>query len=233
MTSPRSAPRDAGAGTDLRANVTAAIIAAAGVVFAAYPIIRPYEDETTMAGAEAVASGRWIASHTLAMISFGLLAWGLIRIAAHLRGSGPARERASRLAATAMVLGTALVLPYYGAETFGLRALADEAIRTGDLAVLEAFDTVRYDPVAASTFLLGLILIGAAGVWGARALIALSGETAPPADRWGALAFGAGWVLLLPQFFAPPALRIGHGVLVLIGCILAAVILRRNLDENP
>lgn len=35
-------------------------------------------------------------------------------------------------------------------------------------------------------------------------------------------------VLFLPQFFLSPALRIAHGVLLGVGCVLLAVAVRRT-----
>jgi hypothetical protein len=35
-------------------------------------------------------------------------------------------------------------------------------------------------------------------------------------------------VLFLPQFLLPPALRIAHGVLLRVGCVLLAVLVRRR-----
>jgi hypothetical protein len=40
--------------------------------------------------------------------------------------------------------------------------------------------------------------------------------------------FAAGAVLYLPQFFADPALRIAHGVLLAIGCLVLAT----RVDEK-
>ena len=46
--------------------------------------------------------------------------------------------------------------------------------------------------------------------------------------RLSGLAFAAGFVLFLPQFYATPTLRIAHGVLVAVGCVVLAVEMRRS-----
>lgn len=43
--------------------------------------------------------------------------------------------------------------------------------------------------------------------------------------RWSGVPFGVGFALFLPQFSTPAASRIGHGVLLAIGCLLLAATL--------
>jgi hypothetical protein len=62
-----------------------------------------------------------------------------------------------------------------------------------------------------------------AGVWTA-VTVWRDGEL----PRWTAIPFGLGFALFLPQFFTPPAVRIGHGVLVAVGCLWLAAGLRRK-----
>ncbi|WP_181780647.1 hypothetical protein [Pseudonocardia pini] len=102
-------------------------------------------------------------------------------------------------------VGAALVLPYYGAEAFALHALAGRP----DLAA--AADAIRYGPVAMVTFGAGLLALAVAAV-----LVAVR-------QGWRAAPFAAAMVLFLPQFFAGPELRIAHGVLLGIGCLLLLV----------
>ena len=51
-----------------------------GLLFAGYPAVRPYSDETTMDGARAIASTAWIASHLLAVAGFVLLGLSLLAL---------------------------------------------------------------------------------------------------------------------------------------------------------
>ena len=91
-------------------------------------------------------------------------------------------------------------------------ARAGEAIDVP--AVADAF---RYGPAALTTFVLGLILLGVGAVLAAIA-IARSGAL-PPAS--GVLV-AIGFALFIPQFFLAQPLRVTHGALVALGCILIA-----------
>jgi membrane-bound ClpP family serine protease len=90
------------------------------------------------------------------------------------------------------------------------------------LDLLGLADAVRFSPVPAATFALGLLLLGVGAVLAAVA-IWRSGVLA----RSSGILFAAGFVLFLPQFFAPPAVRITHGVLVAAGSIWVALALWR------
>jgi hypothetical protein len=110
--------------------------------------------------------------------------------------------------------GTALVLPYNGAEAFALHTLGT---RGGvDPSLVEA---IRMGAIQVTVFGVGLAAFAVAGV-----LTALTVLRAGVAPRWGAAVFAAAFVLYLPQFFATPELRIAHGVLTALGCILLAAV---------
>ena len=74
----------AGARRQPRYRLAAAALAAAGAGFAVYPAVRPFSDETSLRGAAAFASARWLVAHSTAMIAFVLLALGLCGVAARL-----------------------------------------------------------------------------------------------------------------------------------------------------
>lgn len=152
---------------------TAALLA--GVAMAGYLLARPYPDD--------FASPWWIVSHTLGMVGFVALA---------VLG-----DRAGGRVRPLLTLGAALVLPYYGAETFGLAAGADP----------EAF---RMQPVALGMFLLGLAAVAAGGLLLARRTTA-------------AVPLGVLMALVLPQFWLPPVGRMGFGVLFLAAAVWFAV----------
>jgi hypothetical protein len=135
------------------------------------------------------------------------------------------RTRAEGLALAAVVtgwIGVGLTLPYFGAEDFGLNAIARKAAQGQVMDLLGLVDAVRFSPVPATTFAVGLLLVGAGAVlaavaiWRSRVLARASG-----------ILFAAGFVLFLPQFFTPPAVRIAHGVLVAAGSIWVALALWR------
>ncbi|MBB1255692.1 hypothetical protein [Streptomyces alkaliterrae] len=193
----------------------AVALATGGVLLALYPALRPYSDETTLDGANAMASGRWALSHLAGMLAFILMPLGLIGLRAAVDGT-PGRRPLTAAFLTAW-FGAGLALPYYGGEVFGLQAISEESVRTGDTELLTLADSVRMDAVPATVFSVAMLLFAATGVLVALA-VARSGRTA----RWLGLPFGAALVLYLPQFFGGPPLRIAHGVLAAVGFLLLA-----------
>jgi hypothetical protein len=128
-----------------------------------------------------------------------------------------------RRAETRMWLAVALLLPYYGAEAYGLNELGRYAVDAGDASVLEIADAFRYAPFEVGSFSLGLlllVLVGgrlAHGLWHAGRLA-----------RTGGLLAGLGLATYLPQFFGTPGLRVAHGVVLGAGLLLVAVATRRG-----
>ncbi len=49
-----------------------------GLCFVAYPALRPFSDEKSLAGAHAFASGEWTMAHSLGIFAFILLGVGLL-----------------------------------------------------------------------------------------------------------------------------------------------------------
>ena len=200
--------------TTARARLGALALAVAGVCFAIYPALRPYSDEVTLAGARAFASNAWFASHLLAMIGFILTALGLLALRDALR---PTRaEPAAFWALVTFWVGAGLVLPYYGAEDFALRAVGAEALRQRNAALLALANATRYGP-GVYLFVTGLLLLAVGAILAAVA-VWRSGVLA----RWMGLPLALGFALFLPQFFGSPAMRVAHGALLLVGCLLLA-----------
>ena len=196
-------------------------LAVAGVLFVLYPAVRPWQDESTVEGAtKAMNSGAWVAAHLFAMVGFILVALGLLGLWNAVR-----RTRAEQLALAAVVttwIGVGLTLPYYGAEDFGLNAIARKAADGQVSDLLGLVEAVRFSPVPITTFGLGLLLLAAGAV-----LAAVASWRSGVLARSSGILFAAGFVLFLPQFFTPPAVRIAHGVLVAAGSIWLAVALWR------
>jgi hypothetical protein len=195
----------------------AVALGVAGLLFVAYPAVRPWHDETTVAGAtQSMSSGAWVAAHFFAMVGFILLPLGLLALRA---AAASTRAQSPALVATVVAwLGAGLVLPYYGAEDFGLHAIAGPHGQGADLLAL--VKAVRYQPVAITIFGTGLILLAVAGIVAAVA-VWRSGVL----PRAAGVLFGVAFALYLPQFFGNEAIRIGHGVLTLVGCLVLAVAL--------
>jgi hypothetical protein len=192
----------------MRVRLGAVALAVAGVLFVLYPALRPWHDESTVEGAKAsMSSAAWVASHGFAMIGFVLLALGLLAVWAAVRTT-----RAEPVAFGAVVtgwLGAGLVLPYYGAEDFGLHALAS-AGAVPDL--LDVVNAVRFQPFAITLFGAGLVLLAVSGV-----LLALAVIRSRRLNAAAAILAGLGLLLFLPQFYSPPAVRVGHGVMLGVG----------------
>ncbi|WP_229052181.1 hypothetical protein [Aeromicrobium sp. Leaf350] len=191
---------------------TAAWVIAA-VLLLAYPALRPWEDETTLAGVVAWDSPAWVVSHTAAILGLVALvaAASLDAVAGRLRTAVP----------VLLAAGTALVLPYYGAEAYGLPMIGELARETEDASLVDLGDGFRYAPVPVTLFSVGLLLLAVAGVL----LLLGARRSALPA---GAILLGIWLVAFLPQFFGPAPVRIAHGVLALAAGLLLALAVRRG-----
>ena len=149
--------------------------------------------------------------------AFILVGLGLLALRDAL--SGTPGQQVALAAVVTWWIGAGLTLPYYGAEDFGLNAIAREAAGQ-QVDVLDLVQTVRFSPVPATVFLLGLLGLAVAAILAAVA-IWRSGSL----PRYSGVVFALGFALFIPQFYAPPAVRIAHGVLVGIGCVWVAVAL--------
>lgn len=204
----------------------AASLGLAGVLFLLYPAVRPYHDESTVDGAvAAMGSAAWVAAHLFAMIGFILLVSGLFALH-HVLGT-----TLSTVAAAVTGIGAGLTLPYYGAEDFSLHAIATKFAQGQRFDLLDMIDSVRNNPVAITTFGIGLVLLGIGGVFAAVA-IWRSGDL----PRYSGIPFAAGFVLFIPQFFAPGPIRIAHGALVMAGALWVAYTMwtaRSRSEKGP
>ncbi|GAA3989400.1 hypothetical protein GCM10022247_04960 [Allokutzneria multivorans] len=179
------------------------LLVLSGLLFLLYPVLRPWHDETTVDGARAaMGSTAWVLAHLVAMLGFVLVPIALLGL----------RERLGTTPTIVMWLGAGLVLPYYGAEDFGLFAAASH-----DSDLLAVAETLRYNAFAVTLFGIGLLALAVGAV-----LVAVK-------DR-SAVLFAAGFVLFLPQFFTPAPMRIAHGVLMLVGLLWFAF---KNTAAKP
>ena len=210
-----------------RVRAAAVALAVAGVLFVLYPAIRPFSDESTLAGAQAFASNAWVVSHVMGMLGFLGVALGLLGL--YVASAGTPAARQSFWAVVFGWLGTGLTLTYYGAEVYGLRAIGREALSQHDASVLALADQVRGVP-GEVIFAIGLIWVAVAGVMAASASWRLAGLA-----RWGALVVAAGLALYIPQFFFGQPVRIAHGALLAAGCLcLAAGLWRaKSAPDRP
>ena len=206
---------------------TAAAFVAAGAGFVLFPVLRPWADETraTAELAAAFASDRWVVAHLCGIVAIGLLApalWGLRSV---LAPAAPRRTLDLLASATGLVgAGGFLAALFFGAEMFGIQAVARAATAAPDAAATGFLDVVtdlRTGPLAVTLFGAGLVLLAAGGLVTAVALRRVAGW-------WLVAPFALGLVLLLPQFWGGPSLRVAHGVLLGAGCALLAVVALRR-----
>lgn len=199
---------------------------AAGIAFLLFPVLRPWPDETTATAelANAFASDRWVLSHLSGILGLGLLAPALLGLRGVLAGA--AGTAATTWALVAAWIGAGLSSLYFGAEIFGIRTIAEAALPAAEFGPMPAdVEALRTQPWALALFGTGLLLLAAAGVLLAVALFrAGSGRRAWV--RSAGIPLALGLVLLLPQFYGGPEIRIAHGVLVAASCVLAAAAVR-------
>jgi hypothetical protein len=198
-----------------RTTVAAGLVVS-GLAFAAYPALRPYGPEAGLAGAADFGDPAWLVAHVLGMVGFVALAFALRAAAATT--PWPWTGQPVRKAETRMWIAVTLLLPYYGAEAYGLHELGRYAADHGDPGVLDVADAFRYAPFEMTTFALGLfvlVLVGgriAHGLWRSGRL-----------GRSAGILTGLGLATYLPQFFGTPEVRIVHGAVLGLGLVLMAV----------
>jgi hypothetical protein len=194
--------------------LTAGCFAVAGLCFVFYPAIRPFSNEVSLQGASAFGSGAWVISHSLAIAGFVLLVLGLF--GAYLLFQQTRNERLVLVALVTSWIGVGLTLPFYGAEVFGLHAIGRAALQQKNAGLMSLAADVRGEP-GMWFIVIGLVVLGvgtivyAVAVWRSGMFV-----------RWSAIPLALGFALYIPQFFAPQALRVAHGLLVAVGCGLVA-----------
>lgn len=197
-----------------RDRLTSLAFVVAGLLFFIYPALRPFSDETTLQGAAAFGSTAWIVSHSFAIAGFILIVLGLFGI--FLRLQHTTAETPALIALVLSWIGAGLTLPFYGAEVFGLHAIGLRALKENNAALVSLADAVRGEPgiwfILVGLAVLGLgVIIEAIAIWRSRTL-----------TRWVGIPLAVGFALYIPQFQAPQALRVAHGLLITIGCLLIA-----------
>jgi hypothetical protein len=215
-------PEEPVSNRSLHQRAGAGALALAGVFFALYPLLRPWHDEATSAGARAsMSSDAWLIAHLCAMLGFALLPLGLLALTSRL-GRTPGAS-AIKVALLSAWLGAALVLPYYGSEDFGLHAIARAAVPGSGIDLLGVVNAVRFNPLPTTMFALGLVLLAVGGV-----ALGVATSRAEGLPHWIGVPASVALILLLPQFFLPPWARIAHGVLLAVGLLLLARVLWRS-----
>ncbi|WP_199034665.1 hypothetical protein [Glycomyces salinus] len=195
-------------------------MAIAGILFTVYETAAPRADQTTLDGAASWASTGWAVGHIAAIIGLALipLAWGALR--GHLDGTP--LEKPASLAAAIGYMGSALSISYYGAETYGLKAIGERAVAEGDAGLTEVGEAFRMDATAVTVFGVGLVLIAVAAIL-AASVVWRSGTM----NRWSAVPMAVAMVSYLPHFYLPHPARIAWGALVTVSALWIAAELWR------
>ena len=200
--------------TTPRIRITAGLFAVAGLLFVLYPAIRPFSDETGLGGAAAFGSAAWVLAHSLAVIAFVLLELGMFGAYLHLQESEG--ERPMLVAIVLTCFGIGLTLPFYGAEVFGLHAIGQAALKQNNPALVSLASDVRGEP-GIWFVITGLVLLGAGTI-----AFAIAVWKSRPMSRWIGIPLAVGFSLYIPQFVAPQAIRVAHGLLITVACMLIA-----------
>ena len=179
-------------------------VVGAGVFMAAYLLIRHYGDATSPTSAEAAdafASTRWIIAHVCGILAVASVARLVLRLSDVLESGIAQVGRWSGLA------GAVLVLPYYGAETFGLYAVGTRAVE-GDMSALDLVGDIRDNLTALAMFGIGLVLLALSGI-----AIAATWQGHRLTPSWAAWPLGVLIAVFAAQFYLPPAGRISYGII--------------------
>jgi hypothetical protein len=195
-----------------------------GIFFVLYPVIRPFSDESSLQGAAAFSSFSWVLAHSLAMAAFILLSLGFLGL--YIRLKDTRLELHAMVALVLIWIGAGLTLPYYGAETFGLHAIGQEALRENNPELLSLANLVRWQE--------GIVFIGSGLLLLATGtiLFAVAIWKSDSFPKWSGIPLAIGIALFLPQFGMPQEIRVIHGLLILIGCVLIAWYVL-NLSKAP
>jgi hypothetical protein len=206
-----------------RIRLTSLALVVAGLLFVLYPALRPFSSEVGMEGAVAFGSTAWVVAHSFAIVAFVLLVLGMFGIYLVLQATSAARP--ALIGVVLSWLGVGLVLPFYGAEVFGLHAIAQQALKDNNGALISLASSVRGEP-GIWFILTGLVLLGI-GVISSATAIWRSGIL----TRWTGIPLAIGFGLYIPQYTAPQYLRVAHGLVITVSCVLIAWNLLRMDDE--
>jgi hypothetical protein len=186
--------------------------ATSALVFAVFPLVRPFFRldvfSPTLADSASgpLASPPWVAAHLFLTAAFALLPLGLLAIASALVET-PAAQRAQRGMILGIV-GVGLVLPALGVETYAMPVLG-RLYLDGVTGIAPALAWIYRGPMTL-VMLVGLLLLAVGGVDLARA--AWRSGVLP---RGGAVVLALGLALWLPLL--PRPVRIADGLLIAIG----------------
>lgn len=196
--------------------VDASLLGLAGLLFVAFPVVRPYGDGSAnpKVVAETFASGAWVAAHILGLLAFILLPLGLRGVGAYAKD----RRGLAYLSFLICAVGSGLTAAFFGAEAFGLHFIGGFALREGRADALDLANELRFGPgiVVMSAGLLAVALgtvLTAVAVWS-------SGLA-----RWSIVALAAGvvlWGVVLGLAAQSQPVRIAEALVIAVGSLSLA-----------
>lgn len=193
-----------------RRHVDAALLALSGLFFVAFPVIRPFGDGSgdPKVVAETFASGAWVVAHVLGLLAFIFLALGLHGLIRYARNENLAY--AGFLLST---IGAGLTVAFFGAETFGLHSIGEQALREGRSDALQLANDLRFGP-AIFVMLAGLLSV----VIGTCVVAFAVWKSSVP--RWSVAALTLGvflWAVVLGVASPNQPIRIAESLLLAAG----------------
>ncbi len=200
-----------------RLRLGAVALGVCALLFAAFPLVRPFFRldvfSPTLAALASgpLASPSWVIAHLLLVAAFALLPCGLLALYAAL-ADGPAEPRALR-GLVLGVAGTGLVGPAVGVEVFAMPVIG-RLYLDGVTGITPALASIYRGPMTL-VMIVGLIMLAvgaidlACAVWRSGVLPA-----------WGGVALAAGLALWLPLL--PRPVRIVDGLMIGLGGVWVA-----------
>jgi len=201
-----------------RIRLGALALGLSALLFAAFPLVRPYfrldprsPDETLAGASPVITSVPWVLSHVIAMLAFVLLIYGLLALYGRLEADY--RGPSAIFGLVLSLAGIALIMPMLGVEIHILPIIG-RLYREGATNLAPAVALIYLGP-ATLMFLFALLLLAVGSICFAIAIW-----------RSGVLPRGAGVLLAIglalwfPPF--PPLIRILDGFVIGIGGIWLA-----------
>jgi hypothetical protein len=196
-----------------------ALLALSGLLFLAFPLLRPYGDSSAdpRVVAQTFASSSWVAAHVLGMLAFVLLPLGLHGLT---WSSDPRQARFARLGFLLCAIGSGLVAAFFGAEAFGLQSIGQLAIREGRSDALDLANALRLGP-AIVVMTAGLLAVSLGTI-----LCAIAVRRSSSLLRWSAAVLAAGvflWGIVLAVWPSLQWLRIAEALLITVASFGVAI----------
>ena len=215
--------------TSARIRLGALSLGLSALLFAVFPLARPYfrldprsPDETLAAASPVITSAPWVLSHVIAMLAFVLLLYGLLALYARLEADEGGRSGICGLVLS--LAGIALIMPMLGVEIHILPIIGRLYLE-GGTNLAPAVALIYLGP-ATLMFLFALLLLAlgsicfALAIWGSGVL-----------PRWAGVLLAIGLALWFPPF--PPVIRILDGFVIGVGGVWLAGGLWRAAAPDP